>query len=41
MGGVCYADGEDAGAAEIASGDALDCRWHLGGPVQAFRDPSG
>lgn len=29
--GVCYADGEDIGAALIAAGHALDCRRYSGG----------
>ncbi len=29
--GVCFADGEDVGAAVIAAGHALDCRRYSGG----------
>ncbi|NOE33485.1 MULTISPECIES: thermonuclease family protein [unclassified Ruegeria] len=29
--GVCYADGQDIGAAVIAAGHALDCRRYSGG----------
>jgi len=29
--GICYADGEDVGAAVIAAGHALDCARYSGG----------
>ncbi len=34
--GVCYADGEDIGAAVIKAGHALDCRRYSGGRYQRF-----
>lgn len=34
--GVCYADGEDIGAAVIRAGHALDCRRYSGGRYRKF-----
>lgn len=34
--GVCFADGEDIGAAVIAAGHALDCRRYSGGRYAAL-----
>jgi micrococcal nuclease len=34
--GVCYANGEDIGAAVIAAGHALDCRRYSGGRYRKF-----
>ncbi|MFA3919324.1 thermonuclease family protein [Ruegeria hyattellae] len=34
--GVCYADGQDIGAAVIAAGYALDCRRYSGGRYARF-----
>lgn len=34
--GVCYADGEDIGAAVIAAGHALDCKRYSGGRYRKF-----
>ena len=37
--GVCYADGEDIGAAVIAAGHALDCRRYSGGRYSHLETP--
>ena len=38
--GVCYADGEDIGAALIAAGHALDCRRYSGGRYAHLETPA-
>ncbi|MEM8572649.1 MAG: hypothetical protein AAGG56_17350 [Pseudomonadota bacterium] len=38
--GVCYADGEDIGAAVIAVGHALDCRRYSGGRYAHLETPA-
>ncbi|WP_254055678.1 thermonuclease family protein [Ruegeria sp. EL01] len=38
--GVCYADGEDVGAAVIAAGHALDCRRYSGGRYRHLETPA-
>ncbi|MEN9059982.1 thermonuclease family protein [Ponticoccus litoralis] len=38
--GVCYADGQDIGAAVIAAGHALDCRRHSGGRYRHLETPA-
>ena len=38
--GVCYADGEDVGAAVIAAGHALDCRRYSGGRYAYLETPA-
>ena len=38
--GVCYADGEDIGAAVIAAGHALDCRRYSGGRYRHLETPA-
>ncbi|WP_245224437.1 thermonuclease family protein [Ruegeria sp. HKCCE4150] len=38
--GVCYADGQDIGAAVIAAGHALDCRRYSGGRYRHLETPS-
>lgn len=38
--GVCYADGEDIGAAVVAAGKALDCRRYSGGRYSALETPA-
>ncbi|MDP5217134.1 thermonuclease family protein [Ruegeria sp. 2205SS24-7] len=38
--GVCYADGQDIGAAVIAAGYALDCRRYSGGRYARFETPA-
>ncbi|CUH53577.1 thermonuclease family protein [Shimia sp. R11_0] len=38
--GVCYADGEDIGAAVIAAGHALDCARYSGGRYRHLERPS-
>jgi endonuclease YncB( thermonuclease family) len=37
--GVCYADGQDIGAAVIAAGHALDCRRNSGGRYAGLKRP--
>lgn len=38
--GICYADGEDVGAAVIAAGHALDCARYSGGRYQHLEIPA-
>lgn len=38
--GVCYAEGEDIGAAVIAAGKALDCARYSGGRYRHLETPS-
>lgn len=38
--GVCYADGQDIGAAVIAAGHALDCGRYSGGLYRSLETPS-
>ena len=38
--GVCYADGQDIGAAVIAAGHALDCRRFSGGRYRHLETPA-
>ncbi|WP_425045276.1 thermonuclease family protein [Primorskyibacter sp. S87] len=38
--GVCYADGNDIGAAVIAAGHALDCRRYSGGRYRHLETPA-
>lgn len=38
--GVCYADGQDIGAAVIAAGHALDCRRYSGGRYRKLETAS-
>lgn len=38
--GVCYADGQDIGAAVIAAGHASDCARYSGGRYRKFETPS-
>ena len=38
--GICYADGEDIGAALIAAGRALDCRRYSGGRYAHLETPA-
>ncbi|MEQ5872679.1 thermonuclease family protein [Sagittula sp. NFXS13] len=38
--GVCYADGQDIGAAVIAAGHALDCRRYSGGRYAPLETPA-
>lgn len=38
--GVCFADGEDIGAAVIAAGHALDCARFSGGRFAQLKTPS-
>lgn len=38
--GVCYADGQDIGAAVVASGHALDCRRFSGGRYRKLETPA-
>ncbi|GAB5432156.1 MAG: hypothetical protein EpisKO_15260 [Epibacterium sp.] len=38
--GVCFADGEDIGAAVIAAGHALDCRRYSGGRYRKLETPA-
>ena len=38
--GVCYAEGEDIGAAVIAAGHALDCRRYSGGRYAHLETPA-
>lgn len=38
--GVCFADGEDIGAAVIAAGHALDCRRYSGGRYRNLETPA-
>ena len=38
--GVCYADGQDIGAALIAAGHALDCRRYSGGRYAHLETPA-
>lgn len=38
--GVCFADGEDIGAAVIAAGHALDCRRYSGGRYRSLETPA-
>lgn len=38
--GVCYADGQDVGAAVIAAGHALDCRRYSGGRYGHLETPA-
>ncbi|WP_254658800.1 thermonuclease family protein [Ruegeria sp. TM1040] len=38
--GICFADGEDIGAAVIAAGHALDCRRYSGGRYRNLETPS-
>lgn len=38
--GICYADGEDIGAAVIKAGHALDCRTYSGGRYRKFETPA-
>ena len=38
--GICYADGEDIGAALIAAGHALDCRRYSGGRYAHLETPA-
>ena len=37
---ICYADGEDIGAALIAAGHALDCRRYSGGRYAHLETPA-
>jgi len=38
--GVCYADGEDIGAAVISAGHALDCQRYSGGRYRHLETPA-
>ncbi len=38
--GVCYADGQDIGAAVIAAGHALDCARYSGGRYKHLETPA-
>ena len=38
--GICYADGEDVGAAVIAAGHALDCARYSGGRYRHLETPA-
>ncbi|MEQ5872598.1 thermonuclease family protein [Sagittula sp. NFXS13] len=38
--GVCYADGQDIGAAVIAAGHALDCQRYSGGRYSHLETPA-
>ena len=38
--GICYADGEDIGAALISAGHALDCRRYSGGRYAHLETPA-
>ncbi|KUJ77844.1 nuclease [Ruegeria profundi] len=38
--GVCYADGQDIGAAVIAAGHALDCAKYSGGRYRQLETPA-
>ena len=38
--GVCFADGEDIGAAVIRAGHALDCRRYSGGRYRDLETPA-
>lgn len=38
--GICYADGQDIGAAVIAAGHALDCARYSGGRYRKFEQMS-
>ncbi|WP_171176265.1 thermonuclease family protein [Ruegeria sp. HKCCA4633] len=38
--GVCFADGEDIGAAVIAAGHALDCARYSGGRYRQLETPA-
>ncbi len=38
--GVCYADGQDIGAAVIAAGHALDCARYSGGRYRSLETPA-
>ncbi|WP_170449291.1 thermonuclease family protein [Ruegeria arenilitoris] len=38
--GVCYADGQDIGAAVIAAGHALDCPRYSGGRYRSLETPA-
>ena len=38
--GVCFADGNDIGAAVIAAGHALDCRRYSGGRYRHLETPA-
>ncbi|MBN7787488.1 thermonuclease family protein [Ponticoccus gilvus] len=38
--GVCFADGQDIGAAVIAAGHALDCRRYSGGRYRHLETPA-
>ena len=38
--GVCFADGDDIGAAVIAAGHALDCRRYSGGRYAHLETPA-
>ncbi|WP_415837542.1 thermonuclease family protein [Phaeobacter inhibens] len=38
--GVCYAEGQDIGAAVIAAGHALDCRRYSGGRYRHLETPA-
>ncbi|MDF9301066.1 thermonuclease family protein [Tritonibacter mobilis] len=38
--GICFADGEDIGAAVIEAGHALDCRRYSGGRYRNLETPS-
>ncbi|MFT5631065.1 MAG: micrococcal nuclease [Gammaproteobacteria bacterium] len=38
--GVCFADGNDIGAAVIAAGHALDCRRYSGGRYRYLETPA-
>lgn len=39
--GICYADGQDIGAAAIAAGQALDCRRYSGGRYRHLETSAG
>lgn len=39
--GVCFANGEDIGAATIAAGHALDCQRFSGGRYRGLETPAG
>ncbi|WP_375173700.1 thermonuclease family protein [Pseudooceanicola sp.] len=38
--GICYADGQDIGAAVIAAGHALDCQRYSGGRYRHLETPA-
>ncbi|WP_254441319.1 thermonuclease family protein [Ruegeria atlantica] len=38
--GVCYADGQDIGAAVISAGHALDCKRYSGGRYRQYETPA-